>query len=73
LSVKGDNWKVIVPSGELWKRSDAVKFQHVDTNQWLTSPNKKFQHPIPGQREIAAIAQQFDIEWIAEEGFYFPS
>jgi len=69
----GDNWKVVL-DGETWKRGEVVKFQHLDTNKWLQSNKNKFSNPIPGQTEVCATGKvSREIEWVAEEGFYFPS
>jgi len=69
----GDNWKV-VSGGEFWKRGEVVKFQHIDTGKWLSSNKNKFNNPIPGQTEICAIGKVTrEVEWVVEEGFYFPS
>eukprot|EP01116_Phalansterium_solitarium_P013748 TRINITY_DN31152_c0_g1_i1.p1 TRINITY_DN31152_c0_g1~~TRINITY_DN31152_c0_g1_i1.p1 ORF type:complete len:218 (+),score=39.74 TRINITY_DN31152_c0_g1_i1:62-715(+) len=68
----GDNWKIVTDGA--WKRGQTVRFVHVDTGKYLSSNKNKFQHPIPGQQEIAAIAQASrDTEWAAEEGVYFPA
>jgi len=67
----GDNWKVHTDS-EVWKRAEAVKFQHVDTSKWLSNNKNKFGNPIPGQTEICAIGSlSKETEWFTEEGFYF--
>lgn len=63
----GDNWKVVVDNGGVWKRNEVVKFAHVDTGRWLSSNKHKFNNPIPGQTEVCAIAKTSrDIEWAAE-------
>jgi len=69
----GDNWKIVVDT-DGWKRGELVKFQHADTSKWLSSNKNKFSNPIPGQTEVCAIGKSNrDIEWIAEEGFFFPT
>jgi dolichyl-phosphate-mannose--protein O-mannosyl transferase len=62
----GDNWKVVLPSSDHWRRGEPIQLQHIDTSLWLTSPDRKYQNPIPGQREIACIHQQTATEWASE-------
>eukprot|EP01120_Amphizonella_sp_Union-15-10_P006627 TRINITY_DN2160_c0_g1_i1.p1 TRINITY_DN2160_c0_g1~~TRINITY_DN2160_c0_g1_i1.p1 ORF type:complete len:206 (+),score=27.01 TRINITY_DN2160_c0_g1_i1:52-669(+) len=70
----GDNWKVITVTGsEYWKRGETVRFQHVDTGNYLQSNTNKFRNPIPGQQEICCIEHPDEwTTWNSEEGFYFP-
>jgi dolichyl-phosphate-mannose--protein O-mannosyl transferase len=69
----GDNWKVVVSGGDVWRRGEYVFLQHVDTSKYLSSNTNKFGNPIPGQQEICCISSKnSQAEWAAEEGFYFP-
>lgn len=68
----GDHWKIIV-SDTYWKRGSTVRFQHVDTNRYLSSNTKKFSNPIPGQQEVCAVDKMGeDTRWVAEVlGLFF--
>ena len=68
----GDNWKVEC-SGTYWKRTDSVRFKHVDTKKYLHSTGRhQFNRPIAGQREVCAHSSKTSAlsEWKAAEGFF---
>eukprot|EP01127_Copromyxa_protea_P002833 TRINITY_DN12769_c0_g1_i1.p1 TRINITY_DN12769_c0_g1~~TRINITY_DN12769_c0_g1_i1.p1 ORF type:complete len:215 (-),score=34.23 TRINITY_DN12769_c0_g1_i1:67-711(-) len=71
-----DNWRIILSAtGEdkRWLRKQKVYFQHVDTGRYLAITDKTFRNPIPGQREVAAVAKRtVKTAFQTAEGFYFP-
>lgn len=70
-----DHWKVVVTGGGYWKREHVVRFQHVDTGNYLHSTGQhQFGRPIGGQREVCAYSRANDKnEWTAMEGLYIKS
>jgi dolichyl-phosphate-mannose--protein O-mannosyl transferase len=75
----GDNWKLeFVSSGSggffssatadaVWKRTEPVRLQHIDTGKYLHSHRMKYGHPIPGQLEVTAVpGKNEQTVWIAE-------
>ncbi|XP_031635752.1 stromal cell-derived factor 2-like protein 1 [Contarinia nasturtii] len=66
----GDNWKVIC-SDDVWNRSNSVKFQHIDTDAYLSVSGRTFGRPINGQMEIVGVTNSYkSTEWKAAEGIF---
>eukprot|EP01123_Difflugia_compressa_P011993 TRINITY_DN4989_c0_g1_i1.p1 TRINITY_DN4989_c0_g1~~TRINITY_DN4989_c0_g1_i1.p1 ORF type:complete len:217 (-),score=46.03 TRINITY_DN4989_c0_g1_i1:27-677(-) len=71
----GDNWslKPVNDGDNYWIRGNEFRLQHVDTSKWLQMSTHTFNHPIPGQREIACSTKQgSDTKWTTAEGLFFP-
>eukprot|EP00271_Cylindrocystis_brebissonii_P006550 TRINITY_DN19323_c0_g1_i1.p1 TRINITY_DN19323_c0_g1~~TRINITY_DN19323_c0_g1_i1.p1 ORF type:complete len:214 (+),score=21.70 TRINITY_DN19323_c0_g1_i1:379-1020(+) len=72
----GDLWRIEIEgktSSDAWLRDQKVRLQHVDTNSYLHSHDKKYNRPIAGQYEVCALSRKSpDNIWVATEGVYFP-
>jgi len=66
----GDHWKVIC-SEDVWNRPNSVKFQHIDTDAYLSVSGRTFGRPINGQMEIVGVTNSYKAtEWKAAEGIF---
>ncbi|VDO03545.1 unnamed protein product [Rodentolepis nana] len=66
---EGDNWELIC-SGDMWTRGDEIKLRHVITASYLHVSGNTYQHPIPGQFEVAASSSTYGSVWKAAEGVF---
>jgi dolichyl-phosphate-mannose--protein O-mannosyl transferase len=69
----GDYWRLeIEGSGKTWRQDQRVRLQHIDTNGYLHSHNKKYNR-LGGQQEVCGVREKrADNIWLATEGIYFP-
>uniref|UniRef100_A0A182T8L8 MIR domain-containing protein n=1 Tax=Anopheles maculatus TaxID=74869 RepID=A0A182T8L8_9DIPT len=66
----GDHW-LLICSGDSWVRSNAVRFQHIDTDMYLGVSGRTFGRPINGQMEVVGLPNPYSgTEWIAAEGLF---
>ena len=69
----GDDWTIIC-SSEFWLRDITVKFQHVDTEYFLTVSGRTFGRPINGQMEVIGMKGEHNAaNWKSVEGIFVNS
>ncbi|CAM8958651.1 unnamed protein product [Rhodiola kirilowii] len=70
----GDYWRLMIEgSGKTWKQDQRVRLQHVDTQGYLHSHNKKYQRIAGGQQEVCGVREKkAENIWLAAEGVYLP-
>ncbi|KAJ1979032.1 hypothetical protein H4R35_001674 [Dimargaris xerosporica] len=69
----GDHWVVECARGtQHWTREEPISLKHAVTHQYLAAESQfKFNRPITGHLEIAAVSTKSDnCQWVAQEGFY---
>ncbi|KAJ6732243.1 MIR MOTIF GLYCOSYLTRANSFERASE 39-LIKE PROTEIN-RELATED [Salix purpurea] len=70
----GDYWRLMIEgSGKTWKQDQRIRLQHVDTQGYLHSHDKKYQRIAGGQQEVCGVREKrADNVWLAAEGVYLP-
>ncbi|KAJ6957074.1 stromal cell-derived factor 2-like protein [Populus alba x Populus x berolinensis] len=70
----GDYWRLMIEgSGKTWKQDQRIRLQHVDTQGYLHSHDKKYQRIAGGQQEVCGVREKrADNVWLAAEGAYLP-
>jgi len=66
----GDIWEVHC-NGVAWRRDEAVKFHHPDTDAFLSASGNTYGRPISGQMEIVGLSQSDSSSyWQTMEGVF---